>query len=102
MSFIRLTTHAKERALERYAINPDTLLELAEKAVMFGIGYNDCENKRAKEWIKKHIRRDNNTVYVKGSYLFVFDCQDEYMVLITCLHVPNLVKAQIEGRSKHS
>lgn len=99
-NFVRLSKHAKERALERWAISEGTLLELAEKSVLYGVGINDCRNKRAKTWMKKKVRKKKNSCFIYGSYLFVFDELQHYLILITCLHVPYSIRAKINEKHR--
>lgn len=101
MTFIKLTTHAKERALQRYAIPEDKLLGLAERAVSEGMGYKDCPVKKTADWIKSKIRYDNGSAYLFGSYLFIFVDKGKFLLLITCLPVPNIVRVKIQEHAQN-
>jgi len=96
MSFIKLTTHAKNRALQRYAISADKLLELAETAVMRGVGIGDCKNKRVKKWLEKKRQGNDRKYYIYGSYLFIYVENPNHLLLITCLDVPTIIKLKLD------
>lgn len=86
MSFIRLTDHAKERALQRYWIAPQRLTEMAEKAVTLGYSIADAPNDKIKRYLKRKARGKN--IYVSGGYVFILKPQGEHLLLITTYRLP--------------
>lgn len=84
MSFITLTDHAQTRALTRYWISKQRLLELAEKAVTAGYSIEDAPNPKIKRYLTRKAR--DKKIYVHGGYVFIFNNE---FVLITTYRLPD-------------
>jgi len=84
MSFIRLTDHAKQRALERYLFRPKQLRRMAEKAIMEGFSYNDAPTKKIARYLRK--KAGENKAYAYGGYVFILSPS---LVLITTFRIPH-------------
>ena len=87
MSFIRLTDHVKERALKRFFLNEEKLIEFAERSVMEGFSYNDAPTKEAKKYVGERLKKGGK-VYCWYGYTFIFN--DDF-VLITCYRLPKRI-----------
>lgn len=83
VSFIKLTTHAKDQALLRFAIGSDRLLELAEKAVTDGYSIKDAPSEKVARFLRRKAK--GKKIYVYDGYIFIMD--DE-MVLVTTYRMP--------------
>lgn len=82
--FVTLTNHCKEQAFKRFRFGEETLLKMAEKAVMYGFGINDAPNEKIKRYMKRRSKR-GATPYCHGSYVFIFKGK---FILITCFPIP--------------
>jgi len=84
MNFIHLTTHSKEQAIRRYALDSENLKRLAQLSVTQGYSINDAPCDEVKKYLKQK-QKPNSRVYVYGGYMFVFSLD---MVLITTFRLP--------------
>lgn len=81
--FVRLTDHAKQRALQRFWINAERLREMAERAVTGGYSIADAPNAKIRRYLRR--KAQGSKIYVWGGYIFIFN---EQMVLITTYRMP--------------
>lgn len=83
--FITLTDHCKEQAFNRFRFGEDTLLKMAQKAVMNGFSINDAPNDKIKRYLKRKAK-NGAKVWCYGSYIFIFKGE---FVLVTCFPIPS-------------
>ena len=95
--FVTISIHAKERSLDRYGFNENTLLLLAQKAVMNGFSWKDAPCRWVSEYIKSKCE-DGKSVYYHNGRIFIFN---EHFKLITTYLVPRNVLKGIEGVLKN-
>ena len=84
MSFVKLTNHCIEQAHKRYRFDEDTLLKMAEKAVMEGYSVNDAPSQQIKKYLLQK-QKQGQKAYGYSSYVFIFS--DDF-VLITTFRLP--------------
>lgn len=82
--FIHLSTHSKEQAIRRYALDSENLKRLAQLSILEGYSVNDAPNRRVMKYLKRK-QKGHTRLYVYSGYIFVFSLDH---VLITTFNLP--------------